>query len=257
MGIASLICCVFSNYFYPFLTNFIILQLKEAIGPGNEKLSRVELWMPEIQSYIHQTIGKLMESAGFKMHKPDFSFKRIRGKYADKFGFLFVNQPVYFRVNFLLETDHPEIRKIKTSFPPFREINHFRFSSLILFMGDLIDHPPAYAASFDYALATYQDLFLAAESMKSIIQEKALPLCDAVCSLDGLDSFFINRPCWSVNSLELSNISTELITAKLNGKRNFPEVFEQIMAQTAQKTETRELHPEIKKIIERLYHHLK
>ncbi len=214
--------------------------------------------MPYIQSYLHQSIRDIMQAEGFVFNKLNFSFSRKRGKHTEKFGFIFVDQtPNNYRVNFLLETSIPEISKLKHACHLFRHIPDFRYCSLILFMGDMVLHDSSRPSLFDYKLVTTEDLFFAGMNIANIIQDKAFPLCDALSDIDGVDSFLEKRPDWSAASLNMDNISTELIAARLNGKRNFQEVFGRLIAGIDARKEYNELYSDPKRTIEKLYDYLK
>ncbi|HTQ28453.1 MAG TPA: hypothetical protein VMI35_10005 [Puia sp.] len=217
----------------------------------NEELSPLELWMPEIKKYIRQTPGLLLESQGFVYNRPDFSFKRKHKKNAEEFCFVFVNQfPISYRLNFLLQIWNHDVKTVKEAYPYKSSIENYKLRSLVFFMRDFMtesDYDPEFQdAGYNFLVLNNRDLFNAADTITRILQEQALPLCNQLSELGGLDRFFEDRPGWSVNSLNINNIITELIAARLNRKRNFPEVCQQTLAYIDKKIEACEMEKDTK-----------
>ena len=92
--------------------------------------------------------------------------------------------------------------------------------------------------------------------MTKLLEERVLPLSNQLSTIDGIDTFFTGRPGWSVKSLSLNNFASELIEAKLNGKRDSHEVFKQIAGEIDKRIINASMSQETRKIIEELYKYL-
>jgi hypothetical protein len=227
----------------------------------NEDLSHLELWMPDIKRYIRKNPGTMLEAEGFVYNKPDFSFKRKHKKTFEELSFLFVNQfPISYRINFLLQIWNHDVKTIKEAYPHQSDIENYKLRSLVFFMRDFISEAE-YAetfqsAGYDFLVLTNKDLFRAADAIAGILQEQTIPLCNQLSKLDGLDRFFEDRPGWSVNSLNINNITTDLIVAKLNRKRDFREVVRQISIDIDRKIADKEMDKEAKLSVEKFCNYL-
>ena len=251
-----------------------------------------ELLMSDVKTYLHETVGRNIESAGYKFKKSNFSFKKKHGKDSEFFYFLFYDYtPINYKVQFLLEIWNNDIEAIKTSSPYIQNIESFKFRSISIPMGEFInssnirsqiqkyekglaydktkgefivdesnskDKPLTWAqiAGYSYEFSTKKELFEVAEEIVKLVQEKALPLANQLSTVDGIDLFFSTCPSWSVNSLSLNNFATELVAAKLNGKRDSHEVFNSIVKEIDKKISTGGMNLETRKVIEELYKHL-
>lgn len=250
------------------------------------------LRMPDIKSYLYETVGKVIESAGYKFKKVNFSFRRRCAKNYEAFYFLFYNYfPLNYQVHFLLEIWNDEIESIKAAFPYKQNIEKFNFRSISIPMGEFIDrekiraHVQKYDKGFildsvtgefvkdesagtkkdltwaqiaghSCELVTGKDLFEASEEMKKLLEEEVLPLSSQLSTVEGIDAFFAGRPGWSVNSLSLNNMASELVAAKVLGKRNFHEVFKQIVGVIDERMATKGSGQETRRVIEELYNYL-
>jgi hypothetical protein len=227
----------------------------------NDALQPLELWLPDIKKYILEVIIQPLKSARYDFNKTDFSFKRTHGKNFEEFSFLFANQfPVNYRLGFLLQTWNHDIKIIKAAYPRQSNLDNYKLRSLVLFMSHFLSKPASEEPNFpvnDFVLVTNKDLFFAADSIILLLQEQALPLADQLSELDGLDSFFSDRPNWSVDSLNLNNMTTELTAAKLNGKTDYHQRFQKMIAATEQKILDQQMATESKAIMEDFYFYLK
>jgi len=227
----------------------------------SDQLQPLELWLPYIKKYILEVVIQPLKSAKFDFNRTDFSFKRTHGKNFEEFSFLFANQfPVSYRLGFLLQVWNHDVKIIKAAYPRQSNLDNYKLRSLVLFMSHFFDKPKSEEPNLpinDFVLVTNKDLFIAADSIILLLQDRALPLVDQLSELDGLDSFFTDRPDWSVDSLNLNNMITELIVAKLNGKTDYHQRFQKIMAATEQKVLHHEMATESKAIMEDFYFYLK
>jgi hypothetical protein len=227
----------------------------------NDKFPPLELWLPDIKKYVFESLQKLLIPAGFSFRKSESAFRREHGKDHEEFSILFANQfPINYRLSFLLEIWNHEVKSVKSAFPGHTAIENFKMRSLVLFLNQFKARNTGQEEinqANDFVLYTNKDLFLATDNLVRLIQEQALPLADQLSELDGLDSFFEDRKGWSVNNLNLNNMTTDLIVAKLNGKRNMAMAYEEMLENIDQKIQAREMSEDIKKIIARLYLFLK
>jgi hypothetical protein len=251
-----------------------------------------ELLMSDVKTYLHETVGRNIELAGYKFIKSNFSFKRKHGKDSEFFYFLFYDYaPLNYKVQFLLEIWNNDIELIKASLPYTQNIESFDFRSISIPMGELVERsniravlqkyergitydkangefimdesnttekPLTWAqiSGYSYEFSTDKELFEVAEEMGKVWQEKALPLANQLSTIEGIDLFFSTCPGWSVNSLSLNNFATELVAAKLNDKRDFYEVFNSIVTEIDKKISTGGMSIETRKVIEELYKYL-
>jgi hypothetical protein len=223
-----------------------------------ERLPSLELWFPSIKKYLYKTIGGQIESEGFKFNKSEFSFKRKHGKDYEELCFVLQNHfPVNYKVSFVLKIWNQEIKSVKAAIPFKEDIENFKFRSIVIFMGHFMEEQnqakPGSGLLYDYTLITNKDLFQASDNLIGLLNEQVLPISKELSNIDGIDGFFANRPGWSVNNLTLNNITTELIAAQLNKKRNFDEVFWQIREGMGKKIASGEMNLESRISIEKLY----
>jgi hypothetical protein len=227
-----------------------------------ENQPHLELWFPSIRKYLYKTAGKQMELAGFKFNKSEFSFKKKHGKDYEQICFILQNQfPLCYKISFVLKIWNHEIKTIKASLPFKHQIEDFKYRSIALFMGHFIEEMKLprlkQGQIYDYTIMTNKDLFAASDKLSELLHEQVLPLSNQLCNMEGIDSFFASRPDWSVNNLTLNNITTELIAAKLNKKRNYDDVFWQIREAIGLKIASGEMSLESRIVIEQLYKYLK
>jgi hypothetical protein len=221
----------------------------------------LELWFPNIRKYLYKSIKGQMESEGFKFNKSDFSFKRKHGKDYEEICFITQNHfPLNYKVSFVLKIWNQEIKSIKASFPQSRDIPDFKFRSLVLFMGHFIEemNKPRQNPGivYDYTLVTNKDLFTASDELVELLHDLVLPMSRQLSNIDGIDFFFAKRPGWSVKNLTLNNITSELIAARLNKRRDFDELFWEIREGMSKKITDGEMSLESKIVIEQLYKYL-
>ncbi len=207
----------------------------------------LELWLQEIQSYLHKVIYGPLNMAGFDFDKYNYSFTRKHGKHIQEFGFLFVNQfPVNYRINFMLQIRNKSVREIKSSLLNIRDKGSPRLSSLVVLMADFMKEKNMLSNSGDYIIRTNKDLFSASSIVNIILQDQAMPLCDSLETLNDLDLFFSNPPDWYINNRRTDNAISELIVAKLNGRRNYHEVLQQLMSRATAKAENDQTDKSVK-----------
>jgi hypothetical protein len=227
-----------------------------------ENLPPLELWFPNIRKYLYKTIGKQIVSQGFKFNKSEFSYKRKHGKDYEELCFILKNQfPINYRISFILKIWNHQIKAVKASFPHKDSIENFKYRSLVLFMGNFLEEmnsPPTHPGTInDFTLITNRDLFTASDRLIELFHDRVLPMSMQVSNVAGIDAFFESRPGWSVNNLTLNNITSDLIAARLNAKRNFDEVFWDLRERMGKKITAGEMNLEARIAIELLYKYLK
>jgi hypothetical protein len=227
----------------------------------NQQLQPLELWLPDIKKYIVELLSSPLKAAKFEFNKVDYSFRRPHGKHFEEFSFLFVNQfPVNYRLGFLLQIWNHEVKTIKTNYPFQSKTENYKLRSLVLFMSNFVaEAAPAESGNAvnDYVLVTNKDLFIAGDHLLMLLQDHALPLAEQLSDINGLDAFFADRPGWSVSSLNHNNMSTELIAAKLNGQRNYHELFQEMNEAIEHKIAGKEMLPDTKIFLHDFYDYLK
>lgn len=259
--------------------------------PSNN-LGSTNLRMPDIKTYLYETLGKVIEADGYKFKKSNFSFRRKNAKNYEEIYILFYNYfPLNYQVHFLLEIWNNEIESIKTAFPYKQNIEKFNFRSISIPMGEFVDKEKiraqiekegkgfvldrdteefvkaestegrseltwAQVAGHNCKLVSNNDLFIASEEMERILKKQALPLSNELSTVEGIDTFFAKRPGWSVKSLSLNNFATELVAAKLCGKRDYHEVFKQIILAIDTRIMNYGMSQETRKVMEELYKYL-
>jgi hypothetical protein len=221
----------------------------------NEELSHLELWMPEIKKYIRKNSGAILEGRGFTYHKSAFSFKRKHRKNYEELSFVFVNHfPISYRINFLLQIWNNEVRMVKEAYPDKEKIENFKLRSLVFFMRDFMAEPVSdtgfQQVNYDFKILTNKDLFVAADTISGLLVEQVIPLCDQVTDIAGLDRFFAERPGWTVNSLNLNNMMTELAAARLNRKRDFYGVVGSMIDAVEKKITAMEMDRDVRNAVE-------
>jgi hypothetical protein len=192
----------------------------------------------------------------------------------EELHFFFYNYlPVKYESHFSLFIWNAEIQNIKSAFPYQQNIDNFGFSTLNIPMGVFVDEEririqiqkngggfmlDSVTGEFvkDESAGKRKDLFEGAEEMRKLLEEKMLPLSHQLSMIDGIDTFFAGRPGWSVKSLSLNHFASELIAAKLNGKRDCHEVFRQIVGEVDKRILNFGMSLETRKVIEGLYKYL-
>jgi hypothetical protein len=258
----------------------------------HNSMAVTNLRMTDIKTYLNEAVGKVIESDGYKFNKSNFLYRRRHGKDYEVIYFLFNNYfPLNYQVLFLLEIWNNDIETIKSAFPYKQSIENFNFRSISIPMGEFVDKEIirsqlkkydkrfildsvtgeivkdesaerrkdltwAQIAGHACELVTDRDLFEASEELKKLIKEQVLPLSNQLSSAEGIDNFFAGRRGWSVNSLSLNNFATELIAAKLNGKRDYHEVYKQIVDVIDERVATKGMSRETRKVTEELYKYI-
>jgi hypothetical protein len=215
---------------------------------------QLELGLPEIQSYLAKVINSVLRKADFNFNRNDFSFHKKFRKSSAEVGFVFVSQfPVNYKISFSLLLWHPKITKIKQRF--MKEIlqRHSNLSSVSLYMNDFSRLAGADKETAHPTIYNHKDLFIAAEEMSQLILGEVIPLCEKTGSVSELDEFYAGRPDWSVNTLGGSNVCTDLIAARLNGRRDHHFVYESLKEQIRQKIKLKEMSPESLELLSLCY----
>jgi len=195
-----------------------------------------------------------MEADGFRFQRREFSYLRKHGKDHEQIRFLFQNQfPLLYKISFFLKIWNNAIKKVKFSYLPYRKLDDYQLRTLIIFMGHFVeetDDSPRSGMIYDYSLVTQKDLFISVERIRGMLQDSALPLSHQLASTAGIDLFFADRPGWSVRTLSLSNITSELIAAKLNKQRDYQELARRIDHEVDEKIACGELAMDTKDFLQ-------
>ena len=128
---------------------------------------------------------------------------------------------------------------MKSAFFDHMEKTNFRLSSMVIFLNDFMRETKKQEDVKDFVLYTNNDLFAAGDAITMVLREKAIPLCDQLTSIADMDNYFLDHPCWSVNTLNLDNMISELIIARVNGKRDYDALYQQLAAALEKKIEAR------------------
>ena len=68
--------------------------------------------------------------------------------------------------------------------------------------------------------------------MSGLLKEEILPLCETLFTIDGINDLFAQKGvAWSVRSLSINNMTADLISAKLSGKRDYHKVYTALMTE--------------------------
>jgi len=224
----------------------------------SKQTSALELWLKDVQSYIYKMTRPLMEHARFSFHREDYSYRRKNRKSTDELSFIFLNcYPVNYRVSFIQEIRHPEIRQVKESF--MKEIlqKESHLSSIILNLKDFPPADPQQERVRDYPITNYRDLFMVGDWLGQTLQYELIPLFDQLSSIPHMDDFFGSRPEWSLNTGSGGNICTDLIAARLNRKRDFEERYVQLLEGVQQRIQQQLISPESRELLSLCYDAIK
>jgi hypothetical protein len=214
----------------------------------------LELWLPEVQSYIARVTGSIMKQAGFDFSRSRFSYKRKNKKSQDELSFIFLSHfPVNYRISFQLEIWHPQIRQAKESFMSEIISKESNLCSIILFPRDFTSNDPDHETTKDYSVYNHKDLFMVGDWLSQTLQYELVPACNQFSSIQHMDSFFEAKPDWSVNTKGGGNICTDLITAKLNKRRDFHERYRQLLQLLNEKIEIQQMNPESRQLLTLCY----
>lgn len=217
-----------------------------------------ELRMPVIRTCLHDTVGRLIEAEGYKFKKSDHSYKRKHGKSYEEIKFLFYNyHPLNYRFDFLVYVFNETIENIKLSLPPqdhFQSFNRYSLFIPIDYFTHRLKSKSLGEMGHDYMVVTLDDLMDVANAISKTFKEEVLPLLGKLITVEDIDNFCGQKGVnWAVEGDSLNHICTDLISAKLNGKRDYHQVFEDIVQaiKIAEKPNLQTL-----KVIENLYVYL-
>jgi len=223
-----------------------------------DKFVPTELRIPGIRQYLHDVLGNYFEQKGFKFKKSNFSFKRKNRKAFEEILFLFYNyHPVNYRFEFYVKVFNEKIESVKLSLPPQSHREKFNRYSLLIRTSDFSHHLKTKSSAelgYDYNIVTLDDLIEVGKALTKTFQEEVLPLLDQLTTIEGIDNFFVEKKTqWVVKSGLMNNMSTELIAARLNGKRDYHNVYKGLHERT---TAAENPDWQTAVILENLYNHL-
>lgn len=226
------------------------------------ELKSAEIRLPEIRTYIHGTVGKEIENFGYKFRKSDFTFKKKKAKDFVQFIFLFHDyNPLNYDTQFSFSVFNAEIQEIKSKIAFNEFLDPTDWTSFLIPMGDFVESEKAkqvkWRLHFNYYLSTRKELLDAAEQMSNLLKKDILPICESLFAMDGINDLFSSRGIkWSVGSLSINNMTADLISAKLSGKRDYHKVYKE-MAEEIKPYLNNGLHPSTLPAIEDLYKYLR
>jgi hypothetical protein len=218
----------------------------------------LELWLHEVQSYIYKLTSGPMKQARFNFNRTGFNYNRKNKKSEDELSVIFLSQfPVKYRVGFQLEVWHTEIKRVKESF--MREIltKESNLCSIILYTKNFPSNDPNQAFVKDYTIYNHQDLFMVADWLAQTFQDELVPLCNALDSIEHMDTFFEANPNWTINTHSGGNVCTELIVTKLNRKRDFHLRYQQLIQGIQEKIESKQMNPDSRELLTLCYETIK
>jgi hypothetical protein len=214
----------------------------------------LELWLPEVQSYIARVTGPIMKHGGFEFSRSRFCYKRKNKKSHDELSFIFLSHfPVNYRISFQLEIWHPQIKQMKESFMSEIISKESNLCSIILYPKDFPSNDPEQETAKDYSVYNHRDLFMVGDWLSQTLQYELIPLCNQFSSIAHMDSFFEAKSNWSVNTKSGGNICTDLITAKLNKRRDFHERYRQLLQMLNEKIQIQQMSPESRQLLTLCY----
>ncbi len=237
-----------------------MLTLKpESMESTSKQGTTLELWLNDVQSYLYRMTRPAMEHARFSFSRTDYTYRRKNKKSTDELAIVFLSQfPVNYRVNFQLEIRHPQIRQVKESFMNGIAQKTSHLSSLVLYLKDFVSSvEPDEVPAKDYFIYNHRDLFLVGDQLTQMFQYELVPLCDRLSSLALMDDFFSGRPDWALNTHGGGNICTDLIAAKLNGKRDVEQRYRELMAGIEDRIRLQQISPESRELLNLCYESLK
>ena len=155
--------------------------------PDMEQTSKqrpsLELWLQDVQSYIHQSTSVPMTHSGFIFHRTNFCYKRKNKKSQDELSFIFLSQfPVSYRISFQLEIWHPQIKEIKDAFMSDILNKESNLCSIILYLKDFPSNDPQQEVVKDYSIYNHRDLFMVGDWFVQTLQYELIPICDQLSS---------------------------------------------------------------------------
>lgn len=221
---------------------------------ASKQPSPLELWLKDIQSYLYKMTGPIMERAHFSFNRTNYTYRRKNKKSADELSIIFLSQfPVNYRVSFVLEIWHPQIRHIKESFMSDILQKESNLCSIVLSLKDFPSNDPQNEVIKDYAIYNHRDLFMAGAWLAQTLQYELIPTCDQMSSISHMDSFFEAKPDWSLNTHSGGNVCTDLIVAKLSQRRNFEERHIQLTQGLQEKIKLQLMSPESRQLLSLCY----
>ncbi len=226
--------------------------------PINKQLPELELWLQDAQAYVFKMTGGSMKKAGFHFDRNHFTFTRKNKKSLDQLAIIFVSHfPVNFRISFQLDIWHPQIKQIKESFLGDILNKDSNLASIILQMKDFTSQDSEQQPVKDYSICDHRDLFMACDWLAHTLQYELIPICDQMSSIAHLDDFFESKPDWTLNSHSGGNICTDLIVARLNGKRDVHQRYRQLFEGLQQKIGEQLMTPESRHLLTLCYERIK
>lgn len=129
--------------------------------------------------------------------------------------------------------------------------------SIILHLKDFPSRDPDQQMVKNYSISNHRDLFMVGDWLAQTLQYDLVPMCDQMSTVEHMDSFFESKPDWSLNTRSGGNICTDLITAKLNKRRNYHERFLHLNNALLEKIENRQINPESRQLLSLCYDYLK
>jgi hypothetical protein len=218
----------------------------------------LELWLKDIQSYLYRTTSPIMRHAGFSFHREDYAYRRKSKKSTEELSIIFLSRfPVDYRVSFLLEIRHPQIRQIKADFMGEIVQKESNLASILLSLKDFPSRDPQQETIKDYIIHNDRDLFMAGDWLTQTLQYDLIPLCGQFSSIAHMDSFFEAKPEWSLDTHGGGNICTDLIVARLNGRRDFEQRYVQLMEGLQQRIRQQLISPESRHLLTLCYEALR
>jgi hypothetical protein len=223
-----------------------------------QQSSSLELWLLEIQSYIAKVTAGPMKHGGFEFSKSRFCYKRKNKKSQDELSIIFLSHfPVNYRIGFQLEIWHPQIKQVKETYMKHILNKESDLCSIILHLKDFPSQDPEHEIVKDYTISNHRDLFMVGDWLSQTFQYELIPLCDQMSTIEHMDSFFGARPEWSLSTRSGGNICTDLITAKLNKRRNYHERFQELHSALQEKIENHQANPESRQLLTLCYESMK
>ena len=221
---------------------------------ASKQSTPLELWLKDVQSYIYKMTRPPMDHAGFHFNRANYSYKRKNKKSVDELSIIFLSQfPVNYRLSFSLEIWHPQIRQVKESFMSDILQKESNLCSIVLYLKDFPSNDPQQEVIKDYSIYNHRDLFMVGEWLAQTPQYELIPVCDQMSTLAHMDSFFEAKPDWSLNTHSGGNVCTDLIVAKINGRRNFEQRYIQLMHGIQQKIQQQFMSPESRQLLSLCY----
>ncbi len=228
------------------------------VESASKQTTPLELWLKDVQSYLYKMTRPAMDHAHFNFHRSDYSYRRKNKKSVDELSFIFLSRfPVNYRVSFLLEIGHPQIRQIKASFMSEIMQKESNLCSIVLYLNNFPSNDPQQEVVKDYSIYNHRDLFMVGDWLAQTLQYELIPLCDQLSTIAHMDNFFESKPEWSLNTHSGGNVCTDLIVAKLNRRRDFEQQYALLMQGMQQKIQQQLMSPESRQLLSLCYDAIK